>query len=132
MLIPHLPSFPPPEPASRSRRRATDVPASDPCRRAVELAARHTGLPVAELLGTGRGERRCSSARALAMYLAHVGLGVPMRGVARGFSRHPSTVAHACRRIEERREVVGWDRRVGELEEELRRLMACGEVSHGA
>jgi hypothetical protein len=65
------------------------------------------------------------------MYLAHVGLGEPMRVVARSFRRHPSTVAHACWRIEERREVAGWDCRVAELEDEIRRLMAEG-AAHDA
>ncbi|MGA0561176.1 helix-turn-helix domain-containing protein [Ancylobacter sp. VNQ12] len=111
----------------------------DPCRLAAEIAARHTELPVEDVLLAGRGDRRLSSARALAMYLAHVGLGEPMRAVARGFHRHPSTVAHACWRIEERREVAGWDCRVAELEDEARRLMAgdavgeaVGEAAHGA
>lgn len=107
----------------------------DPCRLAAQIAARHTDLPVEDVLFAGRGDRRLSSARALAMYLAHVGLGESMRVVARGFQRHPSTVAHACRRIEERREVAGWDCRVAELEDEARRLLAgdaVGEAAHGA
>lgn len=98
--------------------------APDPCRLAAEIAARHTGIPIEHVMIAERGNRRRSSARALAMYLAHVGLGEPMRAVARGFGRHPSTVAHACGKIEERREVAGWDRGVAALEDEARRRMA--------
>lgn len=136
---PSLPVVPSARPGGRIMPSSVLALPPDPCRLAAEIAARHTDIPVEDVIVAGRGDRRLSSARALAMYLAHVGLGEPMRVVARGFHRHPSTVAHACWRIEERREVAGWDRRVAELEEEARRLMAgdaagdpVGEAAHGA
>lgn len=96
----------------------------EPCLVAARLAAAAADLPLDRVLSARRLDRRCASARALAMYLAHVGLGLPMNRVAAGFGRHRSTVAHACRRIEERREVAGWDRWVAALEEQSRRLAA--------
>lgn len=95
-------------------------PSFGPCSIAAALAAKAAGVPLDELLHAERGCRDNAAARALAMYLAHVGLGVPMSRVARGFNRHRSTVAYACRRIEERREVAGWDRWVDALEEDAR------------
>ncbi|MPT23675.1 MAG: chromosomal replication initiator DnaA [Starkeya sp.] len=97
-------------------------PTAEPCLLAARLAADATAIPLPLVLHPRRLDRRCASARALAMYLAHVGLGLSMSRVASGFGRHRSTVAHACRRIEERRESAGWDRWVAALEEDARRL----------
>ncbi|MCK0209053.1 chromosomal replication initiator DnaA [Starkeya koreensis] len=104
------------------------------CLVATRLAAEATGLPMDSLLHPPGRDRRCASARALAMYLAHVGLGLPMTQVASGFGRHRSTVAYACRQIEERREVAGWDRRVAALEESARVQAGAptGEPTGGA
>ncbi|GLK74244.1 chromosomal replication initiator DnaA [Ancylobacter dichloromethanicus] len=99
----------------------------EPCLIAASLAAEATAIPLGLVLHEHRLDRRCASARALAMYLAHVGLGLPMTRVATGFGRHRSTVAHACRRIEERREIAGWDRWVAALEEDVRRLALPGD-----
>ncbi|WP_371345244.1 helix-turn-helix domain-containing protein [Ancylobacter sp. IITR112] len=98
-------------------------PAAEPCLLVARLAADATAIPLPHLLHPRRLDRRSASARALAMYLAHVGLGLPMSRVAAGFGRHRSTVAHACRRIEERRESAGWDRWVAALEDDARRLL---------
>jgi len=92
----------------------------EPCSIAARLAAEAAGITLNEVLHAQRGCRDSAAARALAMYLAHVGLGVSMSRVALGFNRHRSTVAYACRRIEERREVAGWDRWVDALEEDAR------------
>lgn len=85
-----------------------------------EAAAAASAVPLGDLLAIGRGPRRVSSARALALYLAHVGLGIPQAEVAAAFGRHRTSVDHACGCIEERREVAGWDRWVAQLEEEVR------------
>ena len=109
----------------------TDAPRREPCLVAAMHAAESVGVPVDVVIGSRRRDRRCTSARALGMYLAHVGLGLPMTRVAAGFGRHRSTVAHACRKIEERREVAGWDRWVAALEESVRGL-AGAPMSGGA
>ena len=96
--------------------------AAEPCLIVARLAADATAIPLPRVMHPRRLDRRSASARALAMYLAHVGLGLPMTRVAAGFGRHRSTVAYACRRIEERRESAGWDRWVAALEDDARRL----------
>ncbi|WP_428029228.1 helix-turn-helix domain-containing protein [Ancylobacter sp.] len=98
------------------------APGAETCLVVARLAAAATDIPLSQVLHARRLDRRCASARALAMYLAHVALGLPMTRVAAGFGRHRSTVAHACRRIEERREIAGWDRYVAALEDDARRL----------
>ncbi|MCB4768955.1 chromosomal replication initiator DnaA [Ancylobacter sp. Lp-2] len=93
---------------------------------AARLAAENAGVPLHDLLQTRRGRRASASARALAMYLAHVGLGETMGRVARDFRRHRSTVAHACRQIEERREDRRCDDWIDGLERRLRRATEAG------
>lgn len=110
--------------------RSPDLAGAGPCLVAARFAAEAVQVPFEALIHEGRRDRRCSSARALAMYLAHVGLGLSMSRVARDFGRHRSTVAHACRMIEERREVAGWDDHVAALEDEVRGALAQGGV-HG-
>lgn len=112
----------------RSPDPARDPAGSGPCLVAARLAATAVQVPFDALMHDRRRDRRCSSARALAMYLAHVGLGLSMSRVARDFGRHRSTVAYACRMIEERREVAGWDDRVAVLEDEVRGALAEGGV----
>ena len=52
----------------------------------------------------------------VAMYLASVGFGMSLGRVARAFGRDRSTVRHACRVMEERRENPGFDRWMDALE----------------
>lgn len=93
---------------------------------AARLAAESSGLSLHDILHARRGRHASASARALAMYLAHVGLGEPMGRVALDFRRHRSTVAHACRRIEEHREDHGCDGWITTLEQRLRRATEAG------
>ncbi len=102
-----------------------------PLRICAEAVAAASDVALDDVMARGRGPRRVSTARALAIYLAHVGLGIPQGEVAAAFGRHRTSVDHACGCIEERREVAGWDRWVARLEEEVRaRLLA--EVGHDA
>ncbi|MFN3260022.1 MAG: hypothetical protein ACE37J_05615 [Pikeienuella sp.] len=61
------------------------------------------------------GDRRT---RDVALYLAHVGAGVPMRALARARGRQPSTVMRAIRRIEALRDDPLLERALTTLEEE--------------
>lgn len=107
--------------------RRTAVPGAVSSRRrclaVARLAAEASGLSVNDVLNPRLGPRRASSARALAMYLAHVALGETMTGVARDFHRHRSTVAHACRRVENRRDEAACDRWIAGLERRIQHEM---------
>ncbi len=50
------------------------------------------------------------------MYLCHVGFSLSFEAIGRLFGRDRTTVAHACRVIEERREDIWFDCRVTTLE----------------
>jgi chromosomal replication initiation ATPase DnaA len=83
---------------------------------AVHLSARHFELPAALLTARGRGTRRVSRARHIAIYLAHVTLGAPLTSVATRFRRDRSTAAWACRLVEDLRERPAFDAAVAVLE----------------
>src|SRR6266436_4328035 len=61
-------------------------------------------VPTYQLRATTRGTAPIAFARQSAMYLAHVALGLSYTDVGRTFGRNRTTAAHACRRVEDRRE----------------------------
>ena len=86
------------------------------CDLAAQLAAAHYELPLAEVAATVRGCRRASRARHVAIYLAHVSLGLRLCVVAAEFRRDRSTVAYACRLIEDARDNPAFDAALANLE----------------
>ena len=91
--------------------------------------ARSRGLTLRQVLAGGRGTAKAAAARQLAMYLAHVLLGRPQDVVGRLFGRHASTVSHACRVIEDRRDNPPLEREIADIE---RALAADVETSRAA
>ncbi|MCX7309119.1 MAG: DNA replication initiation protein [Afipia sp.] len=77
--------------------------------------------PVDILCGT-RGSQKTAFARQVAMYLAHVGFGLGFATVGECFRRDRTTVAHACRVVEDRRDDIWFDCRMAALE------LACSAV----
>lgn len=93
----------------------------------IELVAEASGLPAALLLHGSRCRAEVAEARQLAMYLMHVILQRPYNEVARTFSRDRTTVAHACARVEDRRDAKCFDDLVDGLEERLMARLAQKE-----
>lgn len=77
-------------------------------------------VEAAELSGRTRGRAEAAFARQVAMYLAHVALGINLTHVGMAFGRDRTTVRHACRSVEERREEPRLDRTLDLLEAVLR------------
>jgi hypothetical protein len=102
---------------------AASRPALVPCRLAAAMVCAATGVSVDDILARRRASAPAASARQLAMYLAHVGFGVALADVARAFRRDRTTVAYACRRIE--------DLRDGPFDLEVARLEACARWAAG-
>lgn len=75
---------------------------------------------VEEILDGGRGCADASFARQIAMYLCYTIFELSLARIAAAFARDRSTVAHACRAIEERRDEPKFDHWVGALEAMLR------------
>lgn len=73
-------------------------------------------LDPADLIGSARGKPRLAFARQIAMYLCNVEFSLSYECIGNVFGRDRSTVAHACRVVEDERE-DGWlDCRVAALE----------------
>lgn len=93
------------------------------CRRVTSRVAEDFGVALAELVATSRGSPRAALARQVAMYLCHVGFALNFEAIGRLFGRDRTTVAHACRVVEDRRDDRWFDRRLALLER------ACGFVA---
>ncbi len=84
------------------------------------LVAYSTGVPAGEIVAAGRTGAEAAEARHLAMYLAHTALSWTLARVGAAFGRDRTTVGHACRRVEDRRDDALFDARVDALEACLR------------
>ncbi|MBN8996529.1 MAG: chromosomal replication initiator DnaA [Rhizobiales bacterium] len=73
------------------------------------LVASAFGIAGKELAAPGRGKAGVSVARQAAMYLAHTQLRVSLTLAGGFFGRDRTTAAHACRRVEERRDDPRFD-----------------------
>ncbi len=88
---------------------------------AAGVVAYATGVALQEVLSATRGSAAAAIARQTAMYLTHVAFEMSLCRVASAFGRDPSTVAHACQRIEERRDDTAVDDWLHALERSLKR-----------
>ena len=82
------------------------------------LVAMATGVPPQAMLTGLRARGKVSEARAMAMYLLHVGFALPQNRVAAAFRRDRTTISHACQKVEDMRERA-------ELDHALSLLEAC-------
>lgn len=89
--------------------------AEDGCRVVILLAADAFQVPLPDMVAGTRGSVESAHARQAAMYLAHVALGIPLAAIGRFFGRDHSTIAHGCRRVEDRRDDPGFDVLIAEL-----------------
>lgn len=82
---------------------------------AMALAGYALDVPMAAIADADRSTA-AALARSLAMYLAHVAFGMSLARVGRAFGRDRSTISHACRAIEDRRDDPRFDRWLEALE----------------
>lgn len=66
-----------------------------------------------------RGEQDVAFARQVAMYVAHVAMGISLNQVAQNFGRDRTTARHACRVVEDRRDEPAFDERMRGVESAL-------------
>jgi DnaA-like protein len=100
---------------SPQQKNPKDTPEAEGCRMAILLAADAFQVPLPWIVAGTRGSAESAHARQAAMYLAHVALGIPLAAIGRFFGRDHSTIAHACRRVEDRRDDSGFDVLIAEL-----------------
>jgi chromosomal replication initiation ATPase DnaA len=78
---------------------------------AIDLAISNVfGIDAERLWSGGRGVRDIAEARQVAMYLAHVCCRMSLTEVGAMFGRDRTTVAHACLKVEYRRDDPSFDR----------------------
>jgi len=94
----------------------------------VNLVAEASGVPALLLLHRSRCDADAADARQLAMYLMHVILQRSYNEIGRYFGRDRTTVAHACGRVEDKREESWFESFVIGLEGELAGYLAEEEV----
>jgi chromosomal replication initiation ATPase DnaA len=87
------------------------------CRLLETAAAAAFGVPVDALRAPTRGKADAALARQSAMYLAHVTLGLNYSAIGALFHRDRTTAAHACQRIEDRRDDPALDDLLQTLEQ---------------
>lgn len=86
------------------------------CRRIAAIVAPEFRVALADIESSTRGSQAAAFARQVAMYLAHVGFGLGFVEIGKCFGRDRTTIAHACRVVEDRRDDVWFDSRMAELE----------------
>jgi chromosomal replication initiation ATPase DnaA len=87
------------------------------CDGTIDLASAYFGVSSREVRWLGRsGSAGIARVRQIAMYVAHVTLGLSMAEVARGFGKDRTTVVHACHLIEDLRDHSEFDRAVQTVE----------------
>ena len=106
--------------AEASRPRHIEHLAGDTgCRFVEALVALVFRVEVTELRRRSRGPAPVALARQTAMYLAHVHLGLSLERAGQAFGRDRTTVAHACRRVEDGRDDPKFDQALVHLETAL-------------
>lgn len=82
---------------------------------AIALAAAAVGTSMEDVAG-GVRTTKVAFARHVAMYVAYVGFGMSLARVAAAFGRDKSTIAYACKMMEDRRDEPSFDRWMEALE----------------
>jgi chromosomal replication initiation ATPase DnaA len=112
-------------------RRVLDAVAAD-VRRAIDPAvAAVFAVRIGDLRSPTRSSPRAAFARQVAMYLAHVVCGLSLTAVGAAFARDRTTVAHACRLIEDARDDPSLDRLIEHLEGAVASLLDALGSRHG-
>ena len=111
------------EPAARTKPRVSKAVGSyaqehafHACDCMIDLAAAFFDIPGRELRRPGRTTDDITRVRQIAMYLAHVMLGLSMGDIGRAFGRDRTTVMHACHLVEDMRDDIEIDALVCRME----------------
>lgn len=87
---------------------------------ALQTVAYAFDVPATQIDTPTRGVARAALARQVAIYLTHVAFEMSLSRTAAAFGRDRSTAAHACHRIEDRRDDAIFDAKLDDLEACLR------------
>ena len=79
-------------------------------------------VDIDRLQGGSRGQAQVAQARQVAMYLLHCAFSVSFTDIGHAFARDRTTVGHACKLVEDRRDDSTFDFMMNNLEEIVRHL----------
>jgi chromosomal replication initiation ATPase DnaA len=96
-------------------------PVSSAARFVAEMVAFALGLDPEAVVGRARSSPRVAAARQVVMYLLGAGFGLSQGRVALALGRDRSTIAHALRVVEERREDPVFDAWLTDMEATLQK-----------
>lgn len=82
----------------------------------IRLVAYAAGCTEQDMLSPNRGTRNVARARYIAIYLLHTRLSVRIGNIAEMLKRDRTTVAHACRQVEDSRDDPATENFICELE----------------
>lgn len=100
------------------------LPAEEGVSKVLGLVSRATDVPPDQILSEARGSSKTAHARHIAMYLCHTLLGLSLGATARCFSRDPSTIRHACAKIEQQRDDLKFDHWLCQIEHRFQQEMS--------
>ena len=86
------------------------------CNLAVIFVAQHFNVPIRQLMSKTRAKAKVARARQIAIYVAHTTFSVPYREAAAYFQRDRTTIAHACKTIEDQRDDQHSDKKIAQIE----------------
>lgn len=110
---------------------SSTLPVDAVCRIAQELTTEMVMLVGGRLLARRDRRRMLCHVRQIAMYVCHVGLQISHDDIAGAFGRNRSTVGHACKTVEQRREDAAFDDFVSALERSVKSIFrSTGGAAH--
>ena len=88
----------------------------DYCSLSAIIVAKHFGVSIAQMMCKTRAKAKVARARQIAIYLAHTKFSVSYRQAAIFFHRDRTTIAHACKIIEDQRDDQNFDAMITKVE----------------
>lgn len=101
----------------------------DLCEGTIDIMAALFNVSSKEIRRPGRGDVGVARMRQVAMYVAHVALGLSMRDIGRGFARDRTTVLYACHLIEDLRDDPEFDRTIHMAERVVQAAMTNRRIA---
>lgn len=89
---------------------------SERCLFAAYLVCEYYSVDISRLLSSTRDDATVSGARQLAAYIAHTSFGISFTAISQALARDRTTISHACRTIEDRRDEEEFDKELCKLE----------------
>lgn len=96
--------------------------------RTTAAVARVFNISIAEIMALTRRRANVAFARQNAMYLCHVAFGMSFADIGRHFGRDRTTVSHACRLIEDARDLDSLDVMLDRLEFSLKAELDIADI----